>query len=367
MKTAAMQDLSSSVSQKNRLPVLLFTTFLVVAGSACSPRSTFVPPVPPNDESEIPAETPPETVETEVPPQEPPSYTIEAPTTMAGACFDVAAFHDRLKGLPSDAWIRRHVTGLTPSAVNTDGSQPRINFLSVLAFSSFGLKEMQPQDIVSSEIQIEQLGCDLVRVIDSIHGTLEYKINGSTPTSLTLTLQDPVDVSLVTQQISYEWINSNELKIREIYTAMDFCPDYKNIELERFERIRWGSPDTHAVQAIEQIDKSFFKLMSRALADLPEDLAALARNPAPADAEPITLTVDDLKRVKASHVRRDLQVCPYKSKPPQGEEPLPPDAGESPLPPDTGVDPTEPEGGETTPGEDEAQPPSLDILSCYKF
>lgn len=266
-------------------------------------------------------------------PTPPESYQLAINAT--NGCPDLADFSSRLGALPDDAWIRQHTIAVEPQEKNIDGSTARSNFLTVLAFSNFEIQERHPIDLRASTVKIEQIGCERVRFNDILNGSQEYVIQSTTPTSMQIALFDnPLDPQKITRTVNFEWLNVNEMTIRSTYAAIDFCPNYDQVMVDRTDHLHWGPPDLLDSTPAERINAFSLERAIRAIDPLAEEISAgVGAAIAAADSSgmaPFNVTL--LKRLMDSQVRRDIRICPFRPKPPPGTEPPPPDQEEQPTP-----------------------------------
>ncbi len=266
-------------------------------------------------------------------------------------CPDVADFFSRLLTLPGDSWVRRHTVSFKPAPQNEDGSRPRANFLSLLAFSSFELLEKRLDDFRTELGSVEQSGCRTVRFIEPETGALEFVVRAATPNSIQLGLpadpSDPSsDPSKDTMTKTLEWSSPRELRVHTSYPVMDMCPDYKSIRVERTQSLQWGPEDLVADAVTADVDPAYVARATKPLSIVPGGLASFGAGEeteeGAATMQTAAINVSELRRLRDSQVRTDMKVCPYRSKPPTGEEPPPPDIDTPPTPtpaPDTGAAP----------------------------
>lgn len=273
-------------------------------------------------------------------------YDIHVSTRDEG-CADVAEFFARLQSLPDGAWVRRHTVSFKPSAQNEDGTKPRTNFLSVLAFSSFEITERRMGDFRAEIGTVEQSACQSVRFTEPGVGASEFMIRATTPNSIQLgVVGDPADPAKDSIRQTLEWVGPRELRIRTSYLAMDMCPDYKVVRVERTQSLQWGPEEFMASATTADVDPVYIGRATKPLAAAPGGLTGLAVEEAvETEAAPMQTTainVSELRRLRDSQIRTDMKVCPYRAKPPTGDEPPPPedDAAPTPTPaPDTGANP----------------------------
>ncbi|MCM2280413.1 MAG: hypothetical protein NDI61_01045 [Bdellovibrionaceae bacterium] len=266
-------------------------------------------------------------------------------------CPDVADFFTRLRALPSDTGVRRHTISLQPSDLNEDGSKPRTNFLSVLAFASFEFSELKMAEFRNEIGAIEQNSCANVRITEPNVGAQDWTIRAFSPTSIRLgTAVDVNDPTKDSMTLEFEWVAARELRIRSRYSAMDFCPNYKSIQVEKTQSLQWGPADFLTQSATAEVDASYLEHAMRPLAAHPSALAvsvSSVNGTAGLDINSdgprlVQAQVSDLRRLRESFVRQDMKVCPYRAKPPTGDEPPPPEPDAAPTPtptPDTGTTP----------------------------
>jgi hypothetical protein len=256
--------------------------------------------------------------------------------------------------LPDDAWIRRHTIDFKPGTKNHDGSTARTNFLTVLAFSSFDIFERQMMDYREQIDSVEQSGCANLRMLDSDGNAREFTIRATSPTSIRLVQPksnaNPGEESTTIKDsvvMDIEWLSAQEMTVKTSYPAMDPCPDYKLLQVTRTERLRWGSPSFPQLNEIEGVDASYLSRVVRALAVIPDGISAHDIEAQAESGGNLGLRVTEMRKLKSSQVRRDLTICPYRAKPPTGDEPPPPEEDAEPTPtptPDTGVERPAPGG-----------------------
>lgn len=282
-------------------------------------------------------------------------YDIAVQLT-AGGCPDLAVLFTRLRELPAEGWMRRHTVSLQPTTKNEDGSRPRANFLSVLAFSSFELLEGKVADLRSEIGVVEQNGCQSVRITDPDTGARDYLIRAFDADSILLGQpSDPLDPSKDIATEEFEWVSPSEVRLRSRYSAMDFCPDYKSVRVEKVQSIKWGPADLMAATSTVPVDPSYIGHATKALVDIPSGVRTIAIED-PFEVESVgtnqaEASLAELRKLRDSTIRVDMKVCPYRAKPPAGDEPPPPEVEATPTPaptPDTGAIP-DPEPQPETP------------------
>ncbi len=243
------------------------------------------------------------------------SYEIPATTIPGAGCFDLEEFQSRLVFLPVDAVIRKHSVSVDTDALHLDGTIPRDNFLSVLANSLYRFEEARPIIFQASIFQIEQIGCELVRITGS-SGPIDYMITEATPTSLKLeeVLSDSAHASSDQQIIIYMWINANEMEIRTRSSAMDFCLPYSMLMFDRTEHLRWNSPKQMTAIRHENMDQAYLRTLTQAMDETHSSAkksgsgnTTLERKPA----KHVQASVSDLTILSSLSVRSSLTVCPY--------------------------------------------------------
>lgn len=265
-------------------------------------------------------------------------------------CPDVAEFFSRLSTLPEDGWVRRHTVSFKPAVQNEDGSKPRTNFVSVVAFSSFEISEKRVGEFRMELGTFEQTACQSLRATETGVGTRDYVIRASTPSSIRMALAadpaDPADPTKDDVTMDLEWIGPRELRVRSSYLAMDMCPDYKPLRVERTQSIQWGPADFPATNTTADVDPAFISRAIKPLASVPSSLSALGTDDSletnAGTLQTTAVSVSDLRKLRDSQLRTDMMVCPYRAKPPSGDEPPPPDETVAPTPtpaPDTGAIP----------------------------
>jgi len=261
----------------------------------------------------------------------PPQYSIEVPTEAEG-CASFAGFIAQLALMPPDALMREVTVNLSVNDSNIDRTRPRANFLTVLNFSSLQYEQRTTSEWVSDFGAITQSGCSTVSWINPSGVIRNFQITEFTETSLKLRGQGPVADEAQNTEVRLEWIGPNELLVETDYPAMDFCPDYKSIRVSRQQRLRYGHPVIVQAQTTEQVDSRYLDRAVRAAVRAPASLSALDWEGVTIQAQNMDVAVADLEALTRSDVRVDLKTCPYRAKPPSGDEPLPPEAEPTPTP-----------------------------------
>ena len=255
-----------------------------------------------------------------------------------GACADLSAFYNDLRKMPSDGWVRRHTVNMKADDRNTrvsnvveTGGSPRANFLSVLYYSNFEITEQSVPDFHAELEKVDQSGCESVTI-----GNQTYAVRESTGSSIRLAqmvqVKDRTDakkmVPFEKESITYNFRGPRSVDITRRVLVQDPCPHYDTVFVTKTTRLTWGHSSDPAVDEPQEVNPAFVRSAMRAVYSLPPKLATIQTE----GVDSVAMSIDDMALLRNSAVRRDMQVCPYRAKPPEGDDPEAPIEVATPTP-----------------------------------
>lgn len=240
-----------------------------------------------------------------------------------GGCPNVAEFHNRLSELGGSGWVRRHTVTMSAADRNSEGSStPRANHLSMLAFSNFEFTEQPVEEYRSEAPSVSQEGCSRVAF-----GAMVYEIREASGDRIRMAqmVVDPTDTEpdpakkrmIEKTSLTYIFTSSRSADIVSRHMAIDPCYGDRMIEVNKTTRFRWGPDGDGSREEPQEVDPSYIARATRALSSVPNAIRALSGQSGPT----VLVPVADLRELKASPVRTDLKVCPYRPGPPDVDDP----------------------------------------------
>ncbi len=253
--------------------------------------------------------------------------SFDIPVRMSNGCVDLAAFYNSLSRMPNDGWVRRHTINMLAddhttkvSNVVERGASPRANFLSVLYYSNFEMSEQRTPEFQSELESITQVGCSKVMI-----GTQEYQVRESTANSIRIASIAMIkDAPFEKDSMTFYFKSPRSVDIVRRNLVQDPCPHYDTVFVTKTSRLSWGHTSDPNATAAQEVDAGFVRRAMRAVYKLPSSLSRIQTE----SAGIMSMEVTEMAELRNSPVRRDMQACPYRAKPPEGDDP------EAPLDPE---------------------------------
>jgi hypothetical protein len=253
--------------------------------------------------------------------------SFDIPVRMSNGCPDLAAFYNGLSRMPSDGWVRRYTVNMLADDHNTKvsnvierGASPRANFLSILYYSNFEMTEQRTPEFQSEMDSIQQVGCSKVMI-----GSQEYQVREATANSIRIAAVAMIkDAPFEKDSITFYFKSPRSVDIVRRNLVQDPCPHYDTVFVTKTTRMTWGHTSDPAATAPQEVDAGFVRRAMRAVYKLPSSLSGIQTE----STGMMSMAVSDMSELRNSAVRRDMQACPYRAKPSEGDDP------EAPLDPE---------------------------------
>lgn len=239
-------------------------------------------------------------------------------------CLNLQLISEKLKGLPSETRLRSYSSDFDMKKAEGSKGSIRSHFLSEMSFRHFTFNEKSASIELSDWPTVTQSDCssvDLTRLVDGVQ-TLRIDTESTTPTLLKLRSDDG-------NETIYELIGPRRLEIRSVEHGFDTCPDHVKVEMTTRRIYEWGTEPDLAALPIE-VARDFLKKLRSAVVEMPESLdASVIYETTPF----VKVAANDLRALAGATVSNDVLRCPYRPKPPTGDEPPPePDPTPTPVP-----------------------------------
>jgi hypothetical protein len=276
--------------------------------------------------------------------------------SVGGSCLDLAAFYNGLSRMPTDGWVRTHTVNMTADDHNTKlsdkveiGGSPRGNFLSELFFSNFQLIEQSTPDFQRELQPVQQVGCEKVLI-----GKKEYAVREAHDSMMRIAVmtqvkgKDGAMVPYEKESLTYFFRSPRSLDIVSHHLAQDPCQDFNTVFVTKTTRMTWGHTSDPALNQPQEINPAYVRRATHALFNPPSQVANVDGD----GSALITMNLADMQALRASELRRDIQVCPYHAQPAHGEDP------EADLDPDVATPTPAPEAASSAAADENAPPGS---------
>jgi hypothetical protein len=265
-------------------------------------------------------------------------YDVDLTSVSPEGCLNLSELNATLAALPPDAIVRRHSLNFQIDNETEDGSRVRRNFQALAAFARFKFSERASSLEALDQPTLIQHGCETLDSSNDVEGTQSFAITPG-ETAETLHMKDADGT-----EYTYRLKDARTLEVTTKGLAIDPCPSYPRAKIESTEIITWGRPDDLAKVPI-MISRDMLRKISVVVQEMPEDLRGLVST---STEDLVPVAGSDLHILKATPMESNILKCPYKAKPPTGEEPPPPapDSPPTTLPEAPASDSPRPELGE---------------------